>query len=277
MRIWLAVFLAVLLPATASAAREPVYPWLTHAPIRTIAESFAPPAGFERVSTEDGSFAEWLRQLPLAAEGTPVRLHDGSERPDQSEVAAVVDIDVGSANLQQCADAIIRLRAEYLFGRGAAGDLAFDLTSGDRYRFQSYAKGVTPAASGATVTWRTGQRQSLSHDSLRRWLDIVFTYAGTLSLSRELRPVPRLSDAAIGDALVHGGTPGHAVLIVDVAVEPASGRKVALLAQGFMPAQSVHVLRNPFDSDLSPWFALAADRPIVMPAWVFRSDELRRF
>jgi len=136
---------------------------------------------------------------------------------------------------------------------------------------------VTPAVAGAAVSWRTGRRQGLSHASLRRWLDIVFTYAGTLSLSRELQPVPRLTDAAIGDALVHGGTPGHAVLIVDLAVEPASGRKVALLAQGFMPAQSMHVLRNPFDPALSPWFALADGQPIVMPAWTLRPDELRRF
>jgi hypothetical protein len=44
-----------------------------------------------------------------------------------------------------------------------------------------------------------------------------------------------------------------------------------------MPAQSVHVLRNPLDPDLSPWFALADDRPIVMPQWMLRPDELRRF
>jgi Domain of unknown function (4846) len=277
MRSWLAVFLAVLIPAAGSAAAEPLYPWRAQAPAHTIADSFAPPDGFVRVATETGSFGEWLRQLPLAPDGTPVRFHDGREKPDQSEVAAVIDIDVGSANLQQCADAIIRLRAEYLFSRGGAGDLAFDFTSGARYRFQSYAEGVTPAVAGAAVTWRTGQRQGLSHESLRRWLDIVFTYAGTLSLSRELQPVPRLANAAIGDALVHGGSPGHAVLIVDLAVEPASGRKVALLAQGFMPAQSVHVLRNLSDSALSPWFALADDRPIVMPAWTLRPDELRRF
>jgi Domain of unknown function (4846) len=276
MRTWFAVIFALLFPA-ASAAGEPVYSWLTQAQARTIADSFAPPVGFVRVPAADDSFGEWLRHLPLAPEGTPVRFYDGREKPDQSEAAAVIDIDVGGANLQQCADTIIRLRAEYLFSRGATGDLAFDFTSGDRYRFQSYAKGVTPAVAGATVTWRRGARQGLSHDSLRRWLDIVFTYAGTLSLSRELRPVRRLSDAAIGDALVHGGTPGHAVLIVDLAVDPASGRKLALLAQGFMPAQSAHVLRNPFDSALSPWFALTDGQPIVMPEWMLRADELRRF
>ncbi len=271
-----ALFIAIIMIMHGALA-APAYRWLAATPSRTLADSFAPPDGFLRQPVEAGSFGEWLRRLPLAPDGTPVRFFDGREKADQSEVAAVIDIDVGSANLQQCANAIIRLRAEYLFSRGVTGDLAFDFTSGDRYRFQSYAEGVTPAVSGATVTWRTGQRQGLSHESLRRWLDIVFTYAGTLSLARELQPVPRLADAAIGDALVHGGAPGHAVLIVDLAVEPASGRKVALLAQGFMPAQSVHVLRNPFDPALSPWFALADGQPIVMPEWMLRPDELRRF
>jgi hypothetical protein len=280
MRSWIAVIFTLLIPG-AGAATEPIpapaYPWLMWAPARTIADSFAPPSGFVRAPAVAGSFGLWLRHLPLALEGTPVRFYDGSEKPDQSEVAAVIDIDVGSADLQQCADAIVRLRAEYLFAHNDIGDLAFDFTSGDSYGFQSFAEGVTPAVAGAKVTWRTGKCQGLSHDSLRRWLDIVFRYAGTLSLSRELKSVPRLSDAVIGDVLVHGGTPGHAVLIVDLAVDPASGRKLALLAQGFMPAQSVHVLRNPLDPALSPWFALADGQPIVMPEWMLRADELRRF
>src|SRR5262249_6355108 len=168
-------------------------------------DSFAPPSGFVRAAAV-GDFGEWLRHLPLAPAGTPVRFHDGREKPDQSEVAAVIDIDVGGADLQQCADAIIRLRGEYLFASSDVGHLAFDFTSGDRYDFQSFAEGVTPAVAGAKVTWRTGKRRDLSHDSLRRWLDIVFRYAGTLSLSRELRPVPHLSDPAIPDVLPHSRT-----------------------------------------------------------------------
>jgi hypothetical protein len=39
----------------------------------------------------------------------------------------------------------------------------------------------------------------------------------------------------------------------------------------------MHVLRNPSDPALSPWFALTDGQPIVMPAWMLRPDELRRF
>jgi hypothetical protein len=276
MRGWVFVLLSILIAAPGHAAAEPAYPWLDDAPTETIIDRFAAPPGFVRVAVEPGSFGEWLRGLPLAPAGTPVRLHDGREKADQSDVAAVIDIDVGSADLQQCADAIIRLRAEYLFSRGAFADIAFDFTSGDRYHFRSYAEGVTPAVAGSKVSWRQGRGNGDSHESLRRWLDIVFTYAGTVSLSHELDPVGSLPDADIGDALILPGSPGHAVLIVDMATDAATGRKAVLLAQGFMPAQSVHILANLDDDAPSPWFLVDDDRVVAGP-WVFTPDRLRRF
>jgi hypothetical protein len=276
MRGWLALLFTTCIAAPGHAVAEPVYPWLGHAPTKAVVDRFAAPDGFARIAAEPGSFAEWLRHLPLTPKDTPVMLHDGRKKADQSGAAAVIDIDIGGADLQQCADAIIRLRAEYLFSIGAFADIAFDFTSGDRYEFLSYAEGVTPTVSGATVTWRQGSRNDGSHASMRRWLDIVFTYAGTISLSRELTPVGRMSDAAIGDALVLPGSPGHAVLIVDIAEEAATRRKAVLLAQGFMPAQSVHLLANADDPELSPWFPLGDDRLVASP-WIFTSDRLRRF
>jgi hypothetical protein len=272
----MAVLVAVSIAAPGSAAAEPIYPWLGRAPAETVGGRFAAPDGFARIAIDSGSFAEWLRSLPLAPTGTPVLLHDGRAKFDQSGTAAVIDIDIGRADLQQCADAIIRLRAEYLFSTGAFADIAFDFTSGDRYQFLSYAEGITPAVSGAKVTWRQGRRNDGSHASMRRWLDIVFTYAGTISLSRELAARGRMSDAAIGDALVLPGSPGHAVLIVDMAEDATTGRKTVLLAQGFMPAQSLHILANTDDPELSPWFVLGDDRLVASP-WSFTSDRLRRF
>jgi len=275
MRVWIAACLCLPLFGRPIAA-DPAYPWLPAPAAETVADRFAPPTGFARTAVAPASFAAWLRRLPLAPAGTPVRLHDGRAASGQWMAAAVVDIDIGDADLQQCADAIIRLRAEYLFSRGELAAIAFDFTSGDRYGFPSYAKGVTPAVAGSKVSWRQGRRHGTTHDSLRRWLDIVFTYAGTLSLARELAPVGRLADIAIGDALILPGTPGHAVLVVDLATDPAGGRKAVLLAQGFMPAQSLHILANADDGALSPWFIVGDDRMDV-PPWHFAPDSLRRF
>src|SRR5688572_22103011 len=88
--------------------------WLEPAKRDYLINRFAPPPGYLRIAVAEGRFGAWLRALPLRPIGEPILLHTGQPRGTQSGAAAVIDIDVGRANLQQCADAIIRLRAEYL-------------------------------------------------------------------------------------------------------------------------------------------------------------------
>ena len=272
------VFMAgAALLARGEARAAPAYAWLEAEPVRTIAGSFAVPAGFGRVAAAPGSFGDWLRHLPLKPADSEVTLHDGRPVADHGTVAAVVDIDVGRSDLQQCADAVMRLRAEYLFSRRLIGLIGFKLYSGERYRFAAFAEGVTPVLSGERITWRNGPPQDSSHASLRRWLDTVYAFASTRSLARELRPVGRLADAAIGDVFVHPGTPGHAVIVVDLAVDPADGRELVLLAQSSTPARDVHILRNTLAPALGPWFPLVDGRPFATPGRVFPLNELKRF
>ena len=76
-------------------------------------------------------------------------------------------------------------------------------------------------------------------------------YAGTASLSKELRTVPYTSLQA-GDVFIKGGSPGHVVIVVDVAIHPKTKKKVFLLAQSYMPAQQKHILGIPANRNLSP-------------------------
>ena len=48
-----------------------------------------------------------------------------------------------------------------------------------------------------------------------------------------------------------------------------------LLAQSYMPAQEIQILRNPVAE--SPWYRAAASGPLPTPEWPFRYEELRRF
>jgi len=113
---------ASVLPTTESLAARPdsAYGWLEPVPAQRIANSFTPPASFVRSTEAAGSYGDWLRHLPLAAPGTPVRNHDGREKTNQASAAVVIAIDVGRRDLQQCADAVMRLRAEYLRAAGRA-------------------------------------------------------------------------------------------------------------------------------------------------------------
>jgi hypothetical protein len=280
-RSWTA--LAALLVAAAGLTRIPVaiampeYPWLAGAAARTIAESVPPPAGFERIAVKPSSYGEWLRHLPLRPEASGVVLHDGRPVTDHGTVAAVIDIDVGRSDLQQCADAVMRLRAEYLFSRRLTDLIGFELFSGERYRFASYVQGTMPTQAGERIAWQRGRPQGDEHADLRRWLDIVFGFASTRSLARELRPVERIADAAIGDVFIQPGSPGHAVVIVDLAVDASGGGTLALLAQSSMPARDMHLLRNALDPRLGAWFPLVDGRPLTTPGRVFAPNELKRF
>jgi hypothetical protein len=126
------------------------------------------------------------------------------------------------------------------------------------------------------VSWRSGGRADASHASLRRYLDTVFAYAGTTSLARELK-ARKPAELQVGDVFIRGGFPGHAVLVVDVAFDPASGKRVFLLVQSYMPAQDVHVLRNASGACRSPWYEIPTDGVLRTPEWTFQMNELRRF
>ena len=239
----------------------------------TIATRFSLPAGFERVPVAANSFAAYLQSLPLRPEGTPVLLFDGSEKWRQDVHAAVVDLDVGKRDLQQCADAVMRLRAEHLFAQKNYADLQFHFTNGFLADYATWRKGHRIKVSGNSVSWRASTEESTSYESFRRYLDLVFAYAGTLSLSKEMRSID-LSELQIGDVFIQGGSPGHAVIVVDLAVQPASGKKVFLLAQSYMPAQDIHVLRNPAGG---LWYPLDFGEKLVTPEWTFSAGDLKRF
>jgi hypothetical protein len=92
-----------------------------------------------------------------------------------------------------------------------------------------------------------------------------------LSISAEAKR-PSRAEVRPGDFFVLGGSPGHAVLVLDVA-QDAAGRRVGLLGQGFIPAQDFHVLAG---RD-GPWFPLDGNE-VATPFWApFPWTALRRF
>jgi hypothetical protein len=101
----------------------------------------------------------------------------------------------------------------------------------------------------------------------------VFTNCGTLSLSHQLWSKD-MTLLAPGDVLVWGGSPGHAMLVMDVAVNK-TGQKIYLLSQSYMPAQDVHVVINPQNPSLNPWYAAKDEADIETPEWTFKTNELK--
>ncbi len=244
----------------------------------TLTERFRTPAGFTRVAKPANSFSTYLASIPLKKYGAPIRTYDGDEI-DGGYHLGVFDLPIGTKDLHQCADAVMRVRADYLYSQKRYDEIHFNFTNGMRVDYSEWMKGKRISVSGNKTTWKLRASPANTPDILWKYLEQIFMYAGTLSLSKELKSKP-LEAMQIGDVLIQGGSPGHAMLIIDMAVDEKSGQKLYMLAQSYMPAQEFHILTNPEEPLRSPWYTLEAgnsDIPIQTPSWTFYSTDLKSF
>jgi hypothetical protein len=218
-----------------------------------IIDSIPLPQGFKRIDADPNSFTSWLRNIALK-ENKMVYLFDGSPKINQLAQFAVLDVSVGNKNLQQCADAVMRLRAEYLFAEKKFAEIIFTDNDHTIYAF----------------------RPPYTKENFMAYMQRVFGMCGSASLSKQLKPVTPFSSIAPGDVIIRGGFPGHAVIVMDVATDK-NGKKIFMLAQSYMPAQDIHVLQNPSNTAISPWYEVNDAATIVTPEYLFYPNELKRW
>lgn len=214
------------------------------------------PMGYTRVEAENSSYAQYLRSLPLKKRGTKVMLYTGGEANYQFLSTGVIDQDLLS-NSEQCADATMRLRAEYLWSRGRYGDISFRNVNG---KMMHYAGG--------------GSRKAFE-----RYMRDVYGLCSTFSLFTETTPRD-IKDVQPGDVLVYparaGHKYGHALIVVDVA-KSKSGKVAIMCAEGNTPARDKHVVRN-LNPLKNPWFFLDEDdETIWISCFHFNKNELRHY
>ena len=197
----------------------------------TVLLRFNPPNGYKRKAVD--SFGSYLRYLPLQPAGALVHLYNGAEKSTQKVHAAVIKMDVGIKDLQQCADAIMRLRAEYLYHAGKYNAIHFNFTNGFRADYYKWLEGYRIKVKDNDVSWVKTHGRNVDYAVFRQYMDMVFSYAGTLSLSRELEAIP-LDNMRPGDVLIQGGSPGHAVMVMDVA-ENLKGEKYLCWPKAICP------------------------------------------
>ena len=230
---------------------------------------------FKHQEVAQGTFADYLQHLPLRPHGTRCHYWDGGEKM-WPYTAAVVDMDIDNEDLQQCADAVMRLRGEYLFFSKQYDKLHFNFTNGFCCDFITWAEGGRIGIKGNKTWWRNGEAQrDYSYRNFRKWMKMIFYYAGTLSLSRELKPV-NIEDVQIGDILIRGGSPGHAEIIVDVYKNEKKREVKLMLAQSYMPAQEIEIMYTSYEK--SPYHIVSYDQDIIYTtSWSFSINEIMRF
>lgn len=155
----------------------------------TIQSRFVAPPDFSRVAVDSTSFGFYLRNLPLKAHGSSVYLYNGQLKQNQTAQAAVIDLSVGKRDLQQCADAVMRLRAEYLFAQKRYDAIHFHFVSGFDCIYSKWRAGQRVKVEGSKVSWVNSGSRDTSHASFLKYMETVFNYASTISLDRELQAV----------------------------------------------------------------------------------------
>ena len=234
------------------------------------------PKGFKNVETADSSYANWLLDIRLKEHNT-VYLFNGALKGNQFVQFGVLDINIGKKDLIQCADAAIKLRADFLVAYKRYDEIKFTATSGDEISFARWLQGTRwKERSGKLVPYTVYKNPRNITDEYISFMEFVFAYCGTYSLSKQLKPVTSIASIRPGDVFVQGGFPGHAVTVMAVARNTA-GKTIFLLSQGYMPAQDIHILKNYVEPELSPWYSLESIYPLYTPEWQFASGSLKRW
>ncbi|WP_442265774.1 DUF4846 domain-containing protein [Tenacibaculum sp. ZS6-P6] len=242
---------------------------------KTIKSRIKPPKGYERNTIKNNSFQYYLRNYKLKKHGSEIINYDGSKYFAQDWHDAILEVPVPKNGLQQCADALMRIRSEYLWNQNRKDEIGFKFTSGHYCSWKQYAAGYRPKIKGNKVNFHKTAKPDYSKTNFYKYLNLIYTYSGTASLHNELEKV-KIKDIKIGDMLVKPGFPGHIEIIVDE-VSNEKGEKLFLLAQGNTPAQSVCLLKNFEDTDISPWYNFSSNAPVYTPSYYFEKPVFVRF
>ncbi|MEM9679365.1 MAG: DUF4846 domain-containing protein [Bacteroidota bacterium] len=234
------------------------------------------PEGYKRLMCDSISFGHYIRHQKLKPYGAKVINYDGQPYFYQLGHVGVLDIDVPDNGLQQCADALIRMRSEYLWKSNRQYDIGFEFTSGHYCSWSKYAQGYRPKINGNKVTFSKTASANNSKANFYNYLNLIYTYSGTMSLNNELKEIKAIKDLQIGDMLIVGGFPGHVIMIADI-IKDSNGERCFLLIQGNTPAQSIHMLKNLEDSSISPWYKLQINSEISVPGFTFANSKFVRF
>jgi len=222
----------------------------------TIKTRYQLETGYSRIKVDSGSYSWYCRNLPLKPIHSLVKYYNGVEKPKNNIYTSVIDQDISNRDLQQCADATMRIRGEYLFSAKKFNSIHFNFLSDGKPRyFTKYA----------------GNKRD--YKTFRKYMDYVFAFANTASLYEELKSIEK-EKIKPGDVIIVKGNPyGHAVIVLDV-IENNKGDKKVLLGQSYMPAQETQILINPVDE--TPWFSIT-NNLIKTPEWDFINPKIGRF
>lgn len=228
---------------------------IVHPAYLNIYTKFNTPEGYRRIKSHD-KFGDFIRGLQLKPDFSRVTNFDGTEKKNKDSYVAVIDLPNPSKNIQYNENAIYRLRAEYLFQNKLYNKINFKLNK----NLQSYEE------------FNKGDH---SYPVFLNYIEYIFSSNKKNSLINDVEKI-NWNDMQIGDIIYqYANFKSHAVIVVDMAINK-NGKKIFLLAQSFYPSQEIHILSNPNNSKISPWYENSS-KTILTPEWRFMTNDLMRF
>lgn len=245
---------------------------------KNIRDRIYAPDGYHWIDEKNHSFGAFLQKLPLKEDGSKILDYNNKEINNQSEHVAIIDYDIGKKDLQQCADAAIRLHAEYLFKQKKYSQIAYHFTNGDIFKWDDFKNGYrTQLINSNKIVFEKTAQYDDSYRNFRKYLDQIFMYAGTISLNKETIKVTKTKLIKTGDIIVTPGSPGHAAIILGTAIND-QGDLIYLLGQGYTPAQSIHIITNPYNKSINPWYKLdISQKSTITARYTFENTNIRSF
>ena len=138
-------------------------------------------------------------------------------------------------------------------------------------------QGLRPHIENNNVSWLQTEQLQNNYILFKEYLETVFMYSGSYSLKKELIPVNNMKMINIGDVFIHGGFPGHAIIVLDMSISKENNQIAVLLAQSYMPAQDIHILVNENNPDMNPWYLVGQGEQLYTPEWTFNWSDLYKF
>ncbi len=222
-----------------------------------IFSKFESPTHFERQKYPN-SFAKWLNNISLKNNNTPVYTFDGKKKSNPNIYVSVLDLKQPNKNVQFNANALLSLRAEYFYQTKRYEQLD------EMSKIETQPLAYTTFVNG-----------DFSVKKFHEYL-IYYLENSTPNTIRELmKPIP-LKEIQLGDVFFqYGNTKSHAVILLDFA-QDHHGNKLFILAQGYYPSQDIHILTNPSNDYISPWYEVKSG-VLLTPEWRFHTSDLMRF
>ena len=102
--------------------------------------------------------------------------------------------------MRRCRDAVAG--TEYLYHAKRYSEISFNFVSGFKCDYIHYADGFRYH----NDHWVLKAKKDYGYNIFMNYMELVFAYASTLSLEKELKPVADPGELKAGDVFIHGGS-----------------------------------------------------------------------